>query len=170
MTSESRGLIFRERAPFLALTAVVLLLDRWSKIYVQRALSFDDVNPIINGFFDLVYFRNTGIAFGFLDGPDSRFRLVVLSVFAVIAAIVVIVYSIRSPASNTLLQTSLALILGGALGNLYDRLTIGFVTDFLYFHLGSYDWPAFNVADTAISTGVGLMAIDIIRHELRNRH
>ena len=88
-----------------------------------------------------------------------------LSVFTAFAAVIVITYSVRSPVRNRLLQVALALILGGALGNLYDRLAYGYVVDFLEFYVGSYHWPSFNVADSAISVGVLLLALEIIRNE-----
>jgi signal peptidase II len=127
------------------------------------------MRPVIEGFFDLVHFRNTGVAFGMFSGSDSIWQTVLLSGLAAAAALVVVLYSVRTPASERGLQLALALILAGALGNIYDRVTAGFVTDFLYFHVGSWYWPAFNVADTAISAGVGLMALGVIRNELRSR-
>ena len=89
----------------------------------------------------------------------------VLSVFTAIAAVIVVVYSVRSPVRNRLLQVALALILGGALGNLYDRLAYGYVVDFLEFYFRTYLWPSFNIADSAISIGVLLLALEIIRNE-----
>jgi len=161
--------VLRDRLPYLCLTATVLVLDRWSKTRVQDSIEPGAMRTVIDEFFDITHFQNTGVAFGLLSGPDSGLRVAVLSGFAVLAGAAVIVYSVSTPASDRQLQTSLGLILGGAVGNLYDRLTAGYVTDFLYFHLGSWYWPAFNVADIAISTGVGLMALGIIRHDLRDR-
>ncbi len=170
MTPKTLVAILRERVPYLVLSSVVLALDRWSKSFIQEAFSPGEQRPIIGAFFDLVYFQNEGIAFGLFDGSDNpRIRLVLLSAIAAVAAIIVVIYSLRSPVANRLLQTGLALILGGAVGNLYDRIAVGYVTDFLYFHLGSFYWPAFNVADTALSIGVVLMVIETFRHELRDR-
>ena len=169
MACQPVGSILRERLPYLVLTSVLVGLDRWSKSLIQNTFTVAETRAVVDGFFDLVYFRNTGVAFGLFDGGESTSRAVVLSVLALIAAVVVVIYSLRTPPGNRLLQTALALILAGALGNLYDRITVGYVTDFLYFHLGSFDWPAFNVADTAITTGVGLMVLELLRHELRDR-
>jgi signal peptidase II len=94
---------------------------------------------------------------------------VLLSAFTAFAAVVVITYSVRSPVHNRLLQFALALILGGALGNLYDRLSYGYVVDFLEFYLGTYHWPAFNIADSAITVGVVLLALEILRSETPSR-
>jgi signal peptidase II len=88
---------------------------------------------------------------------------VLLSVFTVFAAAVVVTYSVRSSTKNRLLQISLALILGGALGNLYDRISYGYVVDFIEIYVRTYHWPAFNVADSAISVGVVLLALEIFR-------
>ena len=109
------------------------------------------------------------MAFGLFASSGSPFRVVLLSGFAVAAAVIVVIYSVQSPVSQRLLQTALALILGGALGNLYDRLLYGYVVDFLEFYVGSYSWPTFNIADTAISIGVGVLAIEVIRDEIRSR-
>ena len=164
-----RIVLIKDRLPYLAVAAGVLLIDRLSKAYIHGTFSIGETRTVIDGFFELTYLQNTGIAFGMLSGPDSGARLLVLSGFAAVAAVVVVAYSFRTAAGERLLQVSLALILGGAVGNLWDRVTIGYVIDFLYFHLGGYYWPAFNAADTAISTGVGLIALDWIRHELRDR-
>src|SRR5204863_9580358 len=96
-------------------------------------------------------------------------KSLLLSAFTAVAAVVVITYSLRSPVGNRLLQFALALILGGALGNLYDRIAYGYVVDFLELYAGAYHWPSFNVADSAISTGVVLLAIEIIRNEVPGR-
>jgi len=87
----------------------------------------------------------------------------------VFAAVIVITYSFRSPARNRVLQIALALILGGALGNLYDRVVYRYVVDFLEFYVGAYHWPSFNIADSAISIGVALLALEIIRNETPSR-
>jgi signal peptidase II len=92
-------------------------------------------------------------------------KSLLLSIFTAIAALAVIGYSLRSPVGNRLLQAALALVLGGALGNLYDRIAYGYVVDFLEFYVGAYHWPAFNVSDSAITIGVVLLALDIIRNE-----
>lgn len=164
-----RVLNLRSRWPYLALCLLVLALDRWSKLRVQEALQPGSMRTVIEGFFELTYFQNTGVAFGLLSGSDSHLRWAFLSAFAAIAACAVIGYSLLTPSGEKWTQISLALILAGAVGNFYDRLTAGYVTDFLYFHLGSHYWPAFNVADMAISLGVGLIALGMIRHDLRDQ-
>ena len=159
----------RDRLPYLGGVGFILLLDRFSKVAIQRVFEPGDMRSIIGGFFDIVHVRNTGVAFGMLSGGDSMAKVALLSGFAVVAAVTVVAYSIRTPAGDRMLQVSLALILGGALGNLYDRLNYGYVIDFLYFHAGEYYWPAFNAADMAISLGVMCLAFIVIQDEIRSR-
>lgn len=159
----------QERLPYIFLVATTLALDRWTKALIQNRFDLSESVSIIDGFFKITYVRNTGVAFGIFSSISSPLKSVLLSIFTAFAAVVVIVYSFRSPIRNRLLQVALGLILGGALGNLYDRLTYGYVVDFLELYLGDYHWPAFNVADTAISTGVILLALEIIRNETPGR-
>jgi len=165
----STSLKLQARFPYLLLVAATLLLDRWTKLLIQKRFDLNESIPVIDGFFNITYVRNTGVAFGIFSSISSPAKSVLLSVFTAFAAVVVVTYSVRSPARNRLLQVALGLILGGALGNLYDRLAYGYVVDFLEFYAGSYHWPSFNVADSAISAGVGLLAIEIIRSEAPNR-
>jgi signal peptidase II len=157
------------RFPYLLLVAGTLVLDRWTKVLIQKRFDLNESISVIDGFFNITYVRNTGVAFGIFSSISSPAKSFLLSVFTAFAAVVVVTYSVRSPARNRLLQIALALILGGALGNLYDRLAYRYVVDFLEFYAGSYHWPSFNVADSAISIGVGLLAVEIIRSEAPNR-
>jgi signal peptidase II len=160
---------FQGRLPYLLLVAATLVLDRGTKVLIRRRIDLNESISVIDGLFDITYVRNTGVAFGIFSSISSPAKSVLLSVFTACAAAVVITYSVRSPAGNRLLQIALALILGGALGNLYDRLAYGYVVDFLEFYAGSYHWPAFNIADSAISVGVALLALEIIRSEAPSR-
>src|SRR5437763_4090881 len=160
-----RSLKLEGRLPYGLLVAATLVLDRWTKVLIQNRFDLNESISIIDGFFDITYVRNTGVAFGIFSSISSPAKSLLLSIFTACAAVVVITYSVRSPARNRLLQVALALILGGALGNLYDRLAYGYVVDFLEFYAGTYHWPSFNVADAAITTGVVLLALEIIRNE-----
>ena len=160
---------FQGRLPYILLVAATLVLDRWTKTLIQSRFDLNESVSIIDGLFNITYVRNTGVAFGIFSSISTPLKSVLLSVFTGLAAIVVIAYSMRNPVRNRLLQAALGLILGGALGNLYDRLSYGYVVDFLEFYIGSYHWPSFNVADSAISTGVILLAIEIIRNEAPGR-
>jgi signal peptidase II len=145
---------------WLSLSAIVIALDLLTKYWVQSVLTAGEQRPITS-FFNLVLFHNQGAAFSFLADAGGWQRIF-FSVISVIAS-VVIVYLLRKHAGQKLFCLGLALILGGALGNLYDRLTLGYVIDFLYFHYHQYYWPAFNVADSAISCGVALLLWDSLR-------
>jgi len=160
---------FQGRLPYALLVAATLVLDRWTKVLIQKRFDLNESISVIDGFFNITYVRNTGVAFGIFSSISSPAKSVLLSLFTACAAVVVITYSVRSPARNRLLQIALSLILGGALGNLYDRLAYGYVVDFLEFYAGSYHWPSFNIADSAISTGVALLALEIIRNEAPSR-
>lgn len=160
---------FQARLPYLLAAAATLILDRWSKVVIQHRFSLDESMTVVDGFFNITYVRNTGVAFGIFSSISSPAKSVLLSLFTLLAAFVVVAYSLRNSAGNRLLQMSLALILGGALGNLYDRLAYGYVVDFLEFYVGSYHWPSFNVADSAITVGVALLAFEIIRNEAPRR-
>ena len=157
------------RLPYLVLVAAILALDRWTKLLIQSKFDLDDSISVIDGFFNITYVRNTGVAFGIFSAISSPVKAILLSAFAALAAVLVVGYSLRTPLGKRLLHIALALILGGALGNLYDRLAYGYVVDFLEFYLRSHYWPSFNVADSAISIGVVLLAIEITRNEVPSR-
>jgi signal peptidase II len=142
---------------WLGLSAVVIALDLYTKHLVQAAFAYGE-HLSVTSFFDLVLFYNEGAAFSFLAGAGGWQRLL-FSAFAIIAS-AVIIHLLRKHPGQKLFCFALALILGGALGNLYDRLTLGHVVDFLYFHYQAWYWPAFNVADSAISVGVVLLLWD----------
>lgn len=142
---------------WLGLSAVVIALDLYTKHLVQSALAYGE-HQVVTSFFDIVLFHNEGAAFSFLAGAGGWQRIF-FSLFALVAS-GVIVHLLRKHAGQTLFCLALSLVLGGALGNLYDRLTLGYVVDFLFFHVQSWYWPAFNVADSAITVGVALLLWD----------
>jgi signal peptidase II len=152
MARASRGTMRK----WLALSAVVIALDLYTKHLVQQALVPGQHIPV-TGFFDWVLFYNQGAAFSFLSNAGGWQRLL-FSCFA-LAASGIIIHLLRKHAGQTLFCFSLSLILGGALGNLYDRVTLGHVVDFVFFHYQGYKyyWPAFNVADSAICVGAALL-------------
>lgn len=142
---------------WLGVSAVVIALDLYSKHLIQSALAYGE-HIVVTPFFDLVLFLNQGAAFSFLADAGGWQR-VFFSVFALVAA-GIIIHLLRKHTGQKIFCLALSLILGGALGNLYDRLTLGHVVDFLYFHYHDYYWPAFNVADSAITVGVALLLWD----------
>ena len=148
----------------VCVSAVSAALDQWTKQLVHARIPLARHVPVIQGFFDLVHVRNRGGAFGLFSSMDASLRGPVFLVLS-IAAIVLVVGMIRkAPDDRWGLVTALSLVLGGAIGNLIDRIRLGEVIDFLDFYRGRYHWPAFNVADVAIVIGVGILMIDLIRH------
>ena len=136
---------------FLIVPAV-FILDRWTKWLVTENLGhMEDIH--ITSFFSLVNWRNLGGAFGFLAG--HHLGKIVFTAFPLIIALV-LVYLLVAHRFSTLKTFSLACILAGAVGNIYDRMCYGYVVDFLLFYYRNLQWPAFNVADISVSTGVGL--------------
>ena len=142
---------------WLGLSAIIVALDLYTKHLVLQAFSYGE-HLYITSFFDLVRYHNEGAAFSFLAGAGGWQRIF-FSAIAIIASIVII-HLLRKHKTEKLFCFALALVLGGAIGNLYDRLTLGYVVDFLFFHYQTWYWPAFNVADSAICVGVALLLID----------
>lgn len=136
----------------------IVIVDQLTKIVVDRTLFLHQSIPVIDNFFSLTYIRNKGAAFGILADSAAAFRLAILIVFSLVAIGFVISLIRRLPESEKWLTVSLAFILGGALGNLIDRVWRGEVIDFLDFYWSTFHWPAFNVADSFITVGV-IMAL-----------
>jgi signal peptidase II len=147
---------------WLSISGIVVALDLYTKHLVQQAFQFGEHLPV-TAFFDLVRYHNEGAAFSFLADAGGWQKLFFSGVSVV--AILVISYLIRKHANEKLFCFGLALVLGGAIGNLYDRLTLGYVVDFLFFHYESFYWPAFNVADSAICVGVGLLLLESVQKD-----
>lgn len=145
---------------FVALT--VILLDQATKRVIVQALRAGQGIPVIPGFFDIVFVLNPGAAFGFLATLPEWVRNPFFILISVVAVILIVFYHTRFLHAHRLASVALGLILGGAIGNLLDRLRYGMVVDFLDFYVSRYHWPAFNVADSAISIGVGLMLLDML--------
>jgi signal peptidase II len=161
---------FRERLPFLLVVVIVLILDRSTKWLIDSRLALNKTLPLVDGLLNITYVRNTGVAFGILDPVHSSMKSTILSILTIGAIAAVVVYCLRTPTSQTLLQIALSLVLGGALGNLFDRVRYGYVIDFIEAYYRNYRWPAFNVADSAITTGVALLAIELFRKDPRENH
>ena len=147
------------------IAAVVLLADRISKLLVFRYISLHDTVSILPGFFRLTHVQNRGAAFGLGAESSSQWTEAMLISFS--AAALIVVSALLWKNSHTMSSTGvgLALIMGGALGNLWDRVMQGLVVDFLDFYLSSYHWPAFNVADSAIVVGALLLVGEILSGE-----
>lgn len=140
----------------------VVILDRLAKLAVERKIPLHDDIQIIPGFFRLTHLENRGAAFGLFADSPSEWKVAVLVLFSVMALVVVSALLWKNSHSISSTGVGLSLILGGAIGNLWDRLAAGHVTDFLLFYVGRYQWPAFNVADSAIVVGAGLLVFEIV--------
>ena len=141
----------------------ILVLDQLTKMIVDRTMSLHQSIPIIDGLFNLTYVRNTGAAFGIFAGSHEAFRLPFLILVSVLALGFVVVMLKRLRDEETGLITALSLIIGGAIGNLIDRVLYGEVIDFLDFYWSNYHWPAFNVADSCITIGVLITLFYLIK-------
>jgi signal peptidase II len=158
--SSARGL----RTGYLWIMAAIVALDQAAKLLVDRLMDLHESHQVIDGFLRLTYVRNRGAAFGILSDADLPFQAGVFSVLSLAALLAIAVYAWRLPADSRLPKSALALIMGGAVGNLIDRMRLGYVIDFVDAHLGAYHWPAFNVADSAITIGVALLVLDMLWH------
>jgi signal peptidase II len=142
---------------WFGISAIIVALDLYTKHLVQQAFDYGE-RLTVTSFFELVRFHNEGAAFSFLASAGGWQKWFFTAVSVV--AVVIITYLIIKYRTQKLFCWGLALVLGGAVGNLYDRVTLGYVVDFLYFHLNEFYWPAFNVADSAICVGVALLLWD----------
>jgi signal peptidase II len=153
---------------FLVTIAIPLIVfDQATKLIIVRTMALHAAFPVIRNFFDIVHARNQGAAFGVLR--DSSIRLPFLIGISLLAALVIVIVFRKLRPDQKLSAWGLSLILSGALGNLIDRVRLGEVVDFLYVHWYQHYWPAFNVADSAICIGVGLLALDMILEEKRKK-
>jgi len=151
---------------WIGLAGAVVILDQITKVVLERSLAFGASVPI-GPFLDLVHVRNSGAAFSFLAGASGWQRELFIGIGTV--ASIWIVWLIFRSAGERLFCAALALILGGAIGNVLDRIRLGAVVDFLHFHWGPYYWPAFNAADTSIFCGAALLVWDAFRQTRASR-
>lgn len=149
----------KAKLPYLALSLVVLVLDQWTKWLVEDRLALYEVFPVIPDLLNMTHVQNTGVAFGMMASHGDARGTYMLIGLGLVALAFVGLYFHWTPASDRMLLTALGLVVGGAVGNLIDRIHQGSVTDFIDFYYGTYHWHTFNVADTAISIGIGLMLL-----------
>jgi len=146
-----------------AVVACLVLLDQVTKFFISSNMCVHDSFPVIDGLFNITYIRNTGAAFGFLANASPMVRSFFL-IGVTIAVILLIIYYIwKIKAEEKFFTFPLSLILAGAVGNLIDRVRFGDVVDFLDFYISSYHWPAFNIADSAISIGAIILFFEVFR-------
>lgn len=160
---------------YLAIAGGVFMIDQTSKAWATRVLRFHGDRSVITDLLNFAYAQNTGVAFSMLDnnGDSGRWGL---SAVAFVAASLVLYFFWRTPRSDDRILGSLALLLAGIVGNLTDRIRLGFVVDFIDVQFGSWHYPTFNVADAAICIGAGLLMLDLVlskrnqKTEIRNQH
>jgi signal peptidase II len=150
------------RITHFILALLVVLLDRWSKRLVAARVAMYTHIQIIPGFFRITHTENTGAAFSLFADSPSHWKTALLIGFSLIAMVIVSALLWRQARTLTLTGIALSLILGGAVGNLWDRVASGRVVDFLLFYMKSYQWPVFNLADSAIVVGASLLVIEIL--------
>jgi signal peptidase II len=151
------------RGLYLWIAAAVVALDQLTKVLVDRFMTLHESWTVVEGLARLTYVQNRGAAFGVLSDADLPYQSLLFSGVSLAALLAIGVYAWRLPAHTRLPQAALAFVMGGALGNLLDRARLGYVIDFVDVYWGRYHWPAFNVADAAISVGVCLLVLDILR-------
>ncbi len=136
---------------------LVFIVDQLTKKIVKNSLVLGEKLEVIPGFFNIVYVQNKGIVFGILNQEGYHFYIFI---FLSIAAVFFLLYLLKGPfGTKRIGRLGIGLILGGAIGNLFDKLTLGSVVDFLDFYVSSYHWPAFNIADSSITCGVFLLIL-----------
>ena len=149
------------RRVMAVISVVIIGLDQATKQLVRAEIAFNDALEVIPGFLNLVHVRNTGAAFGILNVTDLAYKRFLMTGIASVALVAIASYAWRVASHETLSRTGLALILGGAVGNLIDRAAVGYVVDFVDVYWGGVHFWAFNVADSAITVGAGLLIVDM---------
>lgn len=153
------------RAIYFLIIVVIFLLDRWTKHLVARRIRLYAHIQVIPGFFRLTHTENTGAAFSLFADSNAPWKTGLLIAFSAVALIVVSVLLWKNNHAHIATGVGLSLIMGGALGNLWDRLAHGRVVDFLLLYVKHYQWPVFNLADSAIVVGAGLLILEILFHK-----
>lgn len=155
----NRGMKLKALFAWLAaVTFPCYLLDQWTKWLIYSRMEIGDGYTLIPGFFDIIHSRNTGAAFGMLQGLPETYRTLFFGIITLIACVAISVIFVRTNDHSWLLKAVFSLIIAGALGNLTDRFLFNEVVDFLSLHVGRFRWPTFNLADTWISAGmIGLI-------------
>jgi signal peptidase II len=153
------------RALHFLLALSIVLLDRWTKRLVATRIAMYRQIQIIPGFFRITHTENTGAAFSLFADSPSHWKTALLIGFSLLAMVIVTVLLWKQTRALTMTSVALSLILGGAVGNLWDRIASGRVVDFLLFYVKHYEWPVFNLADSAIVVGAGLLVLEILLHK-----
>jgi signal peptidase II len=153
--------VWRTRSHYLLISITVFLLDQLSKRIVSEGMVLHQSFEVVPNLLNITYINNRGAVFGLGSNFTTPYLSWMLSLLSIVSLIVILVYFLRVNVSHPRLHTGLALVLGGAMGNLFDRLTAGYVVDFLDAHWFGHHWPTFNVADFSICVGVGLLLLSM---------
>ena len=153
---------YRARTVHFSLALLIVLLDRWTKELVAARIAMYSHIQIIPGFFRITHTENTGAAFSLFADSPSHWKTVLLIGFSLVAMVIVSLLLWKQTRTLTITGVALSFILGGAVGNLWDRVASGRVVDFLLFYVKQYQWPVFNLADSAIVVGAILLVIEIL--------
>jgi len=148
--------------PYLFVLAAVVALDQGTKAVVVRSMELHEHLPLVDGLISLSHVQNRGAAFGLLSDAELPNQSLLLAALSLGALLAIAVYFVRLPPSAWLPRLALALVLGGAVGNLIDRVRHGYVVDFVHVYWREHQWPDFNLADSAITVGVALLILDIL--------
>ncbi|MBI3535429.1 MAG: signal peptidase II [Deltaproteobacteria bacterium] len=146
-----------------AVSFVIIILDQYTKSLIQAHFYYGESVSVLPGFFNLTSVRNTGAAFGMLANAPTGFRVPFFIIIPIVALVAIAYIYKKIPKNDYKLSSALSLVIGGATGNLIDRVQLGYVVDFLDFHWKvHYHFPAFNVADSAICVGLGILSLDLL--------
>jgi signal peptidase II len=146
-----------------------MILDQVVKFYIQQTMRLHETVVVIPGFFHLTHIRNPGAAFGLLADQGNGFRFVFFMITSTVAVALLIMLLYKTPHDQWLAPVAISLVLGGAFGNLLDRIRFGEVVDFLDFFVSGVHWPAFNVADSAITIGITILTIHFFIDQRKNQ-
>jgi signal peptidase II len=138
-----------------------IILDQITKLLVQKVFRLNESVVVIQDFFSLTYIRNPGAAFGLFADQSSGFRSIFFLVVSIVALSILLYFLAQTPKEDKSSLVAISLLFGGAIGNLIDRVRMGEVIDFLDFYIGRFHWPAFNVADSAITIGISLLMFNL---------
>lgn len=147
----------------LLVAIAIAVADQASKEWVRANFALEQSREVIPGLFNLTYVRNTGAAWGMFGGQNLA-----LAVLSIVMLVLMIVFRRHFLGDSRVHRIALGLLIGGIVGNFFDRIRLNFVTDFLDFHLAGHHWPSFNIADAAICTGVGIYMLTVYRHPAKN--
>ncbi len=141
---------------------IIVIIDQLTKFFIVKYLPLHDTVPVVAGLFNIIHIKNPGGAFGLLANLTPGMRTFIFLFISSLAVGLILYFYLKTPVNQTWLAAGFALIFGGAIGNLIDRIRFGVVTDFLDFYINKYHWPAFNVADSAITVGIGIFIFHLL--------